>query len=45
VVLAAVAFWAIRRHRRERAGLIGDPLIPDAAPPDVVNPAGPERPR
>jgi len=44
VVLAAVAFWAIRRHRRERAGLIGDPLIPDAAPPDVVNPAGPERP-
>jgi membrane-associated protein len=44
VVLAAVAFWAIRRHPRERAALIGDPLIPDAAPPDVVNPAGPERP-
>ena len=44
VVLAAVAFWAIRRHRRERATLLGDPLIPDAAPPDVVNPAGPERP-
>jgi membrane-associated protein len=44
VVLAAVAFWAIRRHRRERAGLIGDPLIPDAAPPDVASPAGPERP-
>jgi membrane-associated protein len=44
VVLAAVAFWAIRRHRRGRAGLIGDPLIPDAAPPDVASPAGPERP-
>jgi len=44
VVLAAVAFWAIRRHRRERATPLGDPLIPDAAPPDVVNPAGPERP-
>jgi hypothetical protein len=45
VVVAAVVFWAIRRHRRERAGLIGDPLIPDAAPPGVVSPAGPERPR
>jgi membrane protein DedA with SNARE-associated domain len=44
-VLAAVAFWAIRRHRRERAGLISDPLIPDAAPPGVANPAGPEHPR
>jgi membrane protein DedA with SNARE-associated domain len=44
VVLAAVAFWGIRRHRREGAGLIGDLLIPDAAPPGVVNPAGPERP-
>jgi membrane protein DedA with SNARE-associated domain len=31
VVLAAVAFWGIRRHRREGAGLIGDLLIPDAA--------------
>jgi hypothetical protein len=45
VVLAAVAFWAIRRHRRERPGLIGDPLIPDAAPPDVVNPAWSGTPR
>lgn len=43
-VLAAVAFWAIRRHRRERAGLVSDPLIPDAAPADVVNPASPEHP-
>jgi len=44
-VLAAVVFWAIRRHRRERAGLISDPLIPDAVPPGIVNPAGPEHPR
>jgi membrane-associated protein len=38
VVVAAVVFWAIRRHRREAAELlVEDPAIPD--------PAGPERPR
>ena len=45
VVLAAVAFWAIRRHRRERAAPIGDPLIPDAAPPGCGQPGRPGTPR
>ena len=44
-VIAAVAFWAIRRHRQERVPLLSDPLIPDPAPPGIANPAGPEHPR
>lgn len=37
VVLGAVAFWVVRRHRREAAELVTeDPALPD--------PAGPERP-
>jgi len=36
-VVVAVAFWAIRRHRREEAEFLEEPAIPD--------PAGPEGPR